>query len=112
MKLKRKTRFDVFVGPVSGYMMKFLALLTTGTLYAQANDLIPQGLQTTAENIQEIFTGDLAKIVMGCCFAGACIAYGYNKDNDRMKGKMVAVVVATGLLVLTQQIMDKLWTMT
>jgi type IV secretory pathway VirB2 component (pilin) len=74
-----------------------------------ADDLVPPGLMTMAESIMDVFTGDLAKIILGCCFAGACIAYAYNKDNEKMKGKVLAVVVATGLLIITQQIMDRLW---
>lgn len=86
-----------------------LALLAVSApLYAQ---VVPDGLTTMAESIQEVFTGDLAKVILGCCFAGSCIAYGYNKDNEKMKGKLIAVVIATGLLVITQQVMDKLWTL-
>jgi type IV secretory pathway VirB2 component (pilin) len=86
-------------------------LMTAASVFLQAQELVPQGLQTMAENVRDIFTGDLAKIILGCCFAGSCIAYGYNKDNEKMKAKLLAVVIATGLLCITQQIMDKLWTM-
>jgi type IV secretory pathway VirB2 component (pilin) len=85
----------------------FVLLAASAPLYAQ--DLMPDGLQNMADQIQSIFTGDLAKVILGCCFAGSCIAYGYNKDNEKMKGKLIAVVVATGLLVITQQVMTKLW---
>lgn len=104
---KQSLRFERSKKMLAGIGTLFL--VAPAHMYGQ--DLVPTELQSTAEQIQEIFTGDLAKIIMGCCFAGACIAYGYNKDNERMKGKMVAVVIATGLLLLTQQIMDRLWGM-
>jgi hypothetical protein len=87
--------------------LMFVLLAVSAPLYAQ--DIIPEGLTSIGESIQSAFTGDLAKIILGCCFAGSCIAYGYNKDNEKMKGKLIAVVVATGLLVITQQVMTKLW---
>lgn len=89
-----------------------LLMMTAAAVSLHAQDLVPQGLQTMAEGVRDIFTGDLAKLILGCCFAGSCIAYGYNKDNEKMKGKILAVVIATGLLCITQQVMDKLWTIT
>jgi type IV secretory pathway VirB2 component (pilin) len=87
--------------------LMFVLLAVSVPLYAQ--DIVPQGLQSMGESIQEAFTGDLAKVILGCCFAGSCIAYGYNKDNEKMKGKLIAVIVATGLLVISQQVIDKVW---
>jgi type IV secretory pathway VirB2 component (pilin) len=89
--------------------LMFVLLAASASLYAQ--EIIPEQLTSMSTNIQEVFTGDLAKTILGCCFAGSCIAYGYNKDNEKMKGKLIAVVVATGLLVITQQVMNKLWSM-
>jgi type IV secretory pathway VirB2 component (pilin) len=84
-----------------------LALLAASVpLYAQ---IVPAGLTSMADEIQEAFTGDLARVILGCCFAGSCIAYGYNKDNEKMKGKLLAVVIATGLLVLSQTIIKQVW---
>jgi hypothetical protein len=74
--------------------------------------LIPSGLQSMAEQVFDVFTGDMARIILGCCFAGSCIAYAYNKDNEKMKAKILAVMVATGLLVLTSEVIDQLWSLT
>jgi riboflavin transporter FmnP len=57
----------------------------------------------------DAFTGDVAQIIIGICFAGSCVAYAFNKDNEKMKGKIVAVVVATGLLALCQVIVEKVF---
>ena len=72
------------------------------------NDVVPVQLTSLAESILDAFTGDIAKIIIGICFAGSCVAYAFNKDNDRMKAKLVAVVVATGLLALSQVIVEKI----
>jgi type IV secretory pathway VirB2 component (pilin) len=106
MRIKKIKTRDTRRG--AGALPIALALLAASApLYAQ--DLVPAGLKSIADNVLEAFTGDLAKVILGCCFAGSCVAYGYNKDNEKMKGKLLAVIVATGLLVLTQQVMDKLW---
>jgi hypothetical protein len=95
------------------YLRRFLLLcflFAGGSVSGQ--NLLPSGLMTMAENILDIFTGDLARIILGCCFAGSCIAYAYNKDNEKMKAKVLAVMVATGLLVLTSEVIDQLWSLT
>jgi hypothetical protein len=74
---------------------------------ALAQDIVPQQLVDLATNVQEAFTGDLAKIIIGICFAGSCIAYAFNKDNEKMKVKLVAVIIATALLAVSQAIVDK-----
>jgi hypothetical protein len=84
----------------------FVLLAVSVPIYAQ--DIVPQYLMDTGEQIYEIFFGRLAQIIMGCCFAGSCIAYGYNKDNEKMKGKLLAVVIACGLLAATQQVIANL----
>ncbi|GHU78534.1 hypothetical protein FACS189462_3360 [Spirochaetia bacterium] len=83
-----------------------LLILAAFPLYAA--ELVPTQLSNLAESLLEAFTGDVAKIIIGICFAGSCIAYAFNKDNEKMKGKVVAVVVATGLLALSQVIVDKI----
>jgi hypothetical protein len=75
-------------------------------VYAQSAIVIPTQVQSTLESVQKAFTGDLARIIVGICFAGSCIAYAYNKDNEKMKAKLIAVMVGTGLLALSQTIVD------
>jgi len=74
--------------------------------FAQSAIVIPGQVQSTLEEVQTAFTGDLARIIIGICFAGSCIAYAYNKDNEKMKAKLIAVMIATGLLALSQTIVD------
>lgn len=85
----------------------FLAavLLVVGTSVFAA-DLVPGEVQTGLESVRDAFTGTTAQVILGICFAGSCIAYAYNKDNEKMKAKVIAVMVATGLLALSASIVD------
>jgi hypothetical protein len=55
-------------------------------------------------------TGDVAKIIISCAFAGSCIAYAVNKNNDEAKQKLLAVIIATVLLGTGQWIVGSLLT--
>ncbi|MCD1653529.1 TrbC/VirB2 family protein [Treponema zuelzerae] len=87
----------------------FLLVLGAG-LYA-STVVIPDEVQTTLEEVRNAFTGDLARILVGIFFAGSCIAYAYNKDNEKMKAKMIAVMIGSGLLALSQSIVDNVMKM-
>ena len=86
----------------------FLAFVFGGFPVFAFGEVVPVQLTSLAESILDAFTGDIAKIIIGICFAGSCVAYAFNKDNDRMKAKLVAVVIATGLLALSQVIVEKI----
>lgn len=105
---KNEKRFSF--SSLKNKLFYLIVFLSTVPLHAQS-DLIPQGMMTFAESVRDVFTGDLVRTIFGCCFAGACIAYGYNKDNERMKGKLIALLIATGGLVLSQEIVDRIWNM-
>lgn len=88
-----------------------LMLLVGASLCAQSTVVIPGEVQSTLEEVRNAFTGDLARIIVGICFAGSCIAYAYNKDNEKMKAKMIAVMIGSGLLALSQSIVDNVMKM-
>lgn len=83
-----------------------ILLLSGVGVFAQSAIAIPGQVQSILEEVQTAFTGDIARIIVGICFAGSCIAYAYNKDNEKMKAKLIAVMIATGLLALSQTIVD------
>ncbi|GHU40325.1 hypothetical protein FACS1894190_07080 [Spirochaetia bacterium] len=87
-------------------IMFVLFALQAAAVFAQ--ELVPGSLTTLAEQVQGIFTGDLTRIIVGCCFAGSCVAYAFNKDNEKMKGKMVAIIIATALLGSAQFVVKNL----
>ncbi len=91
----------------------FLAIfIVTGlSVFAQSSVVIPGEVQSTLEEVRNAFTGDLARILVGIFFAGSCIAYAYNKDNEKMKAKMIAVMIGSGLLALSQGIVDNVMSM-
>ena len=93
---------------IPGNHFFYLAFLLGAVPAFALGEVVPLQLTTLAESILDAFTGDIAKIIIGICFAGSCVAYAFNKDNDRMKAKLVAVVVATGLLALSQVIVEKI----
>lgn len=84
----------------------FTVAFCIAAVSAQSAIVIPTQVNSTLESIRDAFTGDIAKTIVGICFAGSCIAYAYNKDNDKMKAKMIAVMIGTGLLGLTQTIIN------
>lgn len=88
-----------------------LLLLVGASLCAQSTVVIPGEVQSTLEEVRNAFTGDIARIIVGICFAGSCIAYAYNKDNEKMKAKMIAVMIGSGLLALSQSIVDNVMKM-
>lgn len=91
-------------------IIAILLVLGTG-VYAQSTLVIPTQVQSTLESVRDAFTGDLARIIVGICFAGSCIAYAYNKDNEQMKAKLIAVMIGSGLLALSQTIVDNVMKM-
>ena len=70
--------------------------------------VIPPEVQTTLATVRDAFTGDTARTIIGICFAGSCIAYAYNKDNEKMKAKLIAVMIAMGLLATSQGIVESI----
>jgi hypothetical protein len=94
----------------AGFRILFTAsmlLVMSIPLYAQSG-IVPSELETLGDQILAAFTGDLARIILGCCFAGSCIAYAYNKDNEKMKGKILAVMVACALLAIGSGVIETL----
>lgn len=97
-------------------IMLFLLLLAAAApLFAQNGDLGTLGLsgmESLAKNIQGIFTGTLVKIILICCLAGCGIAYAYNKDNEAMKKKVIAITIGIGIITAASVIVDKIFTTT
>ena len=53
-------------------------LFTIMPLPLFARDILPAGMMTLAENIQEIFTGPIVRTILIMCLCGTAIAYGVN----------------------------------
>jgi len=87
-------------------MFLMLLLAVAAPLFAQT---LPTGLTTVAKNIQDAFTSDIVKIILVCCLAGCGIAYGFNKDNEKMKRNIIAIAIAIVIVMGAQGIVDTIW---
>jgi len=87
----------------------FLMLLLAAAAPLFAQDIMPAGMTKLAENVRDIFTGSLVKIILVCCLIGCAIAYGFNKDNEKMKRNVIAIAIAIGVIVAAQSIVDAIW---
>lgn len=111
MENKTKT-LNALTGQKGGLKKVFsLSFFVLSSLGAYAQIAIPGEVQSTLESVRDAFTGDIARTIIGICFAGSCIAYAYNKDNEEMKGKLIAVMIGSGLLALSQTIVDSVTSM-
>jgi type IV secretory pathway VirB2 component (pilin) len=93
---------------VKNFRIKFLTacfLLNAGGAYAQ--DLLPSGMKNLMEQIIEIITGDFAKGILIVSLAGCAIAYGFNKDNEKIKRNCIAIGVACAILACAGFIVEK-----
>jgi len=87
----------------------FLMLLLAAAMPLFAQDIIPSGLNTLAGSIRTAFTSDIVKIILVCCLAGCGVAYGFNKDNEKMKRNVIAIAIAIAIVMGAQGIVDKVW---
>jgi type IV secretory pathway VirB2 component (pilin) len=81
-------------------------LIAAMPLFAQ---VVPQGLTNLGTQIKDVFTGDLVRIILVCCLAGCAVAYGFNKDNEKMKRNIIAIAIAIALVVGASAIVDVIW---
>jgi len=73
-------------------------------------DIIPSGMQSLTDSILETFTGTLVRTIMIIMLVGVAIAYGFNKDNDQLKRKLLAIGIAIAIICGAQAIIGVLWT--
>jgi hypothetical protein len=78
------------------------AAVQAAPLCAQQSVLMPNQLSTLTEEIYKAFTGDVAKFILIFCLCGCAIAYGFNKDNDKLKKGIIAIGVAAVVLMIAQ----------
>jgi Na+-driven multidrug efflux pump len=94
---------------ISQLKVMFFMLLTAATAPLFAQDLGSlglSGLENFAKTIQGIFTGTLVRIILTCCLAGCGIAYGFNKDNEKMKRNVIAIAIAIAIIAAASFIVE------
>jgi type IV secretory pathway VirB2 component (pilin) len=87
-------------------MFLFLLLTAAMPLFA---DLVPTGLTSMSTEIVEVFTGGLVRTILICCLAGCAVAYGFNKDNEKMKRNIIAIGIAIIVIVGASGIVEAVW---
>jgi|GEM_PF-3167514 len=85
------------------------ALLLATSAPAFAQGIVPQGMTTLAENILAVFTGGLVRTILVIFLAACAVAYGFNKDNEKMKRNIIAIGVAIAIIVAAQTIVGAIW---
>lgn len=88
-------------------VLVFLFTILPMPLFAS---IVPSGMYTLADNIVGVFTGPIVRTILVIALCGTAIAYGVNKDNDRMKKGIIAVGVSIALLIASTAIVDAVWT--
>ena len=86
----------------------FLMLLFTAAapLFAQ---IVPPGLESLSKQVVAVFTGGLVRTILVCCLAGCAVAYGFNKDNEKMKRNIIAIAIAIAIVVGASGIVEAIW---
>ena len=93
--------------------MKILLLLFTygvAALPLFADDLMPQGMTSLMQNIAGIFTGDFVKFLLIACLSACAVAYGFNRDNEKIKRNCIAIGIAIAILMTASFIVEKFMT--
>ena len=78
-------------------LMAFLTcLVLSQPLFAQ--DAIAK-MESVADNILKIFTGNLVRAILAISLCGCAVAYAANKDNDKVKRGALAVGIAAIIII-------------
>jgi len=85
--------------------LKPLLLATATPAFA----IVPDGMTSLADSILSVFTGPLVRTILVIFLAACAVAYGFNKDNEKMKRNIIAIGIAIGVIVAAQFIVDAIW---
>jgi type IV secretory pathway VirB2 component (pilin) len=74
-----------------------------------AQDLLPAGMQNLADSVIDMFQGPFVKAILAIFLCGAAVAYGFNKDNEKVKRNCIAIAVAAAILIGATTIVGAVW---
>jgi type IV secretory pathway VirB2 component (pilin) len=83
-----------------------LYALSALPLFAQE---LPAGMSSLMDTILEWFTGSFVRTILVLCLVGSAIAYGFNKDNEKVKRNMIAIGIAIALVIGSTAIVEMIW---
>jgi type IV secretory pathway VirB2 component (pilin) len=61
-------------------------------------------IQSLADKVLEVFQGPFVKTILVIFLCGSAVAYGFNKDNEKIKRNCIAIGVACAILVAASSI--------
>lgn len=90
---------------------KFSSLLTFLflTLPVFAQGALPRGMQSLADSVLEVFSSRFIQVIFAVFFCGAAVAYGFNKDNEKIKRNCIAIGIASALIAGASGIVGAVW---
>ena len=89
--------------------MMFCLLLLGAAMPVFAADIVPAGMTSLVNAILGVFTGGFVKTILIIFLAACAVAYGFNKDNEKMKRNILAIGIAIAIVVAAQWIVDAIW---
>jgi type IV secretory pathway VirB2 component (pilin) len=75
-----------------------------------AQGIVPPGMNSLMDSILDVFTGGIVKAILIILLAGTAIAYGFNKDNEKMKRNCIAIGIAIAVVIGASSIVGAVWT--
>ena len=87
----------------------FCFLFLAGLHMSFAQSFLPPGMNTLADNVMDIFKSPFIKVVLAIFLCGSAVTYAFNKDNDKVKKNCIAVGISSAILVVAQQVFDKIF---
>jgi type IV secretory pathway VirB2 component (pilin) len=70
---------------------------------------LPEGMLSLMDTIREWFTGGFVRTILVLCLVGSAIAYGFNKDNEKVKRNIIAIGIAIAIVIGASGIVDMIW---
>jgi type IV secretory pathway VirB2 component (pilin) len=103
--------FDRIENKIRSAKTEFLFVLFTllSTYPVMAQGAMPAKMKTLVDSILAIFTGPVIKTILIIMLAACAVAYGFNKDNEKIKRNILAIAVATAILVASTFIVGLVW---
>jgi len=87
----------------------FLFLFVFFALSLFAQGVLPSGMTSLADSILEIFTGRFIQIIFAIFFCGSAVAYGFNKDNEKIKRNCIAIGISSAMICAASAIVKAIW---
>lgn len=81
---------------------------TAASVQVQAQEIVPPGMQNLMDQLLTVFTGNLVRGILILSLAGCAIGYGVWRDNEKMKRNVIAIGIATIVIMAASGIVEAL----